>query len=49
MRNKHLLPLSLVATVALTVMPNTGLANNMANDGTNVNEANNYTQLNSVY
>ena len=47
MRNKHLLPLSLVATVALTVMPNTGLANNMANDGTNVNEANNYTQLNN--
>lgn len=47
MISKHLLSSSLVAATALSLMPNAGLANNMAHDGTNVNEANNYTQLNN--
>ena len=47
MINNHLLSSSLVAATALTLTPNAGLANNMAYDGTNVNDANNYTQLNN--
>ena len=47
MISKHLLSSSLVAATALSLMPNAGLANNMANDCTNVNDANNYTQLNN--
>ena len=47
MISKHLVSSSLVAATALSLMPNAGLANNMAHDGTNVNEANNYTQLNN--